>query len=229
MKLSDNNGQTIDFLIPDETKTIGVNCSGGADSAILLYMVCEYIKTHKMETSVAVLTCANDAKHRWNARKAADVINYTIDRLQWNQIDIHYAYYRSRQETTHFHKVEGELFDDNRIDMLVAGITANPKLQSMVVNSAGEAVDLAVDALTVRNVDAQPVDFNSRYVTPFVNVDKRFVASMYQQYNVMDLLDLTRSCESLPDAGTPFDPEFEKNPCGLCWWCLERKWAFGRF
>ena len=43
----------------------------------------------------------------------------------------------------------------------------------------------------------------------------------------MPLFDLTRSCEVIPEG--EFDPEFEKNPCGRCWWCLERKWAFGRW
>jgi 7-cyano-7-deazaguanine synthase in queuosine biosynthesis len=52
---------------------------------------------------------------------------------------------------------------------------------------------------------------------------------MYNQYDVMPLFDLTRSCEAVPDEDAAFDPEFEKNPCGRCWWCLERKWAFGRW
>ena len=43
------------------------------------------------------------------------------------------------------------------------------------------------------------------------------------------MLDLTRSCESTPEPNSKFSKDFEHIPCGKCWWCLERKWAFGKF
>jgi hypothetical protein len=61
------------------------------------------------------------------------------------------------------------------------------------------------------------------------NVDKKFISFLYTYFNVNDLFDLTRSCEAVPDLEFGFNPDFEKLPCGTCWWCLERKWAFGRF
>ena len=52
---------------------------------------------------------------------------------------------------------------------------------------------------------------------------------MYKEANLLDeLYPITRSCE--------YDPTSNyfkniKNPgighCGKCWWCEERKWAFG--
>lgn len=232
MKLSDTHGQTTDFDLPSDAKNVGVNCSGGADSSILLYMVCDYVKQYRPDVKISVVTCANDAKHRWNVRKAADVINFTIDRLGFNPIDMHYAYYRDRQSVEYFHDVESRLYQDGRIDMMVSGITANPKLQAIVTDSRGRQVDLSVEALPDRNSDNSPAMHQNsagmKFYTPFVNVDKRFVAAMYDQYQVPELFDLTRSCEALPDADAVFDPEFEKTPCGTCWWCLERKWAFGR-
>jgi 7-cyano-7-deazaguanine synthase in queuosine biosynthesis len=237
MKLSDDFGQEIDFEIPKTKTSIAVNCSGGADSSILLFMVCEYIKSNQLDTKVSVLTCGNDNKNRWNVRKAADVINYTIDKLKWNQIDTHYAYYRDFQDVKYFHEFERKLFEDKRVDMIVSGLTANPKVEAIVENAKGEMINLAKTALDVRNSENKPtmqIDANgNEFYSPFINVDKRFIAAMYNKYGVLDMLDLTRSCEATPQPpgmvhSVDYDPAFEQQPCGICWWCLERKWAFGR-
>lgn len=230
MKLSDSHGQTIDFVIPSGYKRLGVNCSGGADSALVLYMTCAYLKENNMtDVEVNVMTCANDKKHRWNVRKAADVINYTIDRLDFDQINTHYSYYRDVQDSEYFREIERELFKDQRIDLAVSGITATPKVDAVVQDSRGEMIDLRShpDCLTPRDPNVQRPEFVGKFYTPYTNVDKRFVADMYKHYGIDDLLDLTRSCEALPK--DKFDPNFENEPCGHCWWCLERKWAFGRF
>jgi len=233
MKLFDNFGQTIDFEIDPQYKKIGVNLSGGADSAILFYMVCEYLKTNnRTDTSVSVMSCANDLKHRWNVRKAADVINYTIDKLKFNPVDTHYSYYRDKQEVEYFHAVEAKLFDDKRVDMIISGITANPKVNADIEDSKGNVINLNETGLSERAEKEQAififVSNNRCYYRPFVNHDKRFVAAMYDHYNVREgLFPLTRSCEAIPDGD--YNPEFENEPCGTCWWCLERKWAFGKF
>ena len=39
----ENSQDTIEFNLPDEFDKIGIKLSGGADSAIVLYMLCKYI------------------------------------------------------------------------------------------------------------------------------------------------------------------------------------------
>lgn len=232
MRLSDTYGQSIEFDIPEKYKKISVNCSGGADSSILLYMVAYYLKEKdRKDVKLNVLTCGNDFKHRWNPRKAADVINFVIDRLNWNQFDFHYAYYRDRQEEKYFHEVENELFLDSRHDLIISGINANPKVPAIVKNIHGIAVDLSIEALPERDASNTLSSWSQTgtHYTPFVNVDKRFIAAMYDYFSVQDLFKLTRSCETIPDFNLGFDSNFENTPCGECWWCLERKWAFGHF
>lgn len=240
---SDDGTQSINFDIHEKYNKILVNCSGGADSAILLYMVVDYLmKNNRTDTTVSVATCANDFKHRWNARKAADVINWTIAHTGFANFDMHYTYYRDKQDTVYFHEIEGNLFKDGRTNIIISGITNNPVVEANVLDINGMEVDLVATGLTDRNVGedegdlvegvsydegANYAEVNYAYYKPFHKVDKRFVSSMYNQYNVMPLFDLTRSCEVIPE--TDFDPEFEKKPCGECWWCLERKWAFGRW
>lgn len=232
VEISDGT-QSIEISIPNKMKKIGVNCSGGADSAILLFAVAKYVKEHMPESTISVVTCANDLKDRWNARKAADVINYVCEKLNFTQFDMHYAYYRDKQETEYFHEVEGKLFIDGRIEMLASGITQKP-------------LEISGDT-TIEDIDGKVVNLRDKYIVgrespneiiwtrdlrfwnPMANIDKKFVAYMYDYYGVKDeLLPLTRSCEAKPDEHV-FDPEFEKHPCGRCWWCLERKWAFGEY
>lgn len=234
MKLySDDKTQSIDFVIPEKYKKICVNCSGGADSAILLYMVIDYVMKNNMtDTTVSVTSCSNAFKHRWNGRKAANVINWILHKTGFENFDMHYTYYRDKQYTPYFHDVEGSLFADKRIDIIISGITSNPLSECVVTDIDGKEVDLLETGLTDRTVEADVQTFfdegDRAFYTPFKPVDKKFISSMFRQYDVMDLFDITRSCETIPTT-EHYDPNFENKPCGRCWWCLERKWAFGRY
>ena len=58
---------------------------------------------------------------------------------------------------------------------------------------------------------------------PFVNVDKKFVADLYKQFDLMDdLFPLTMSC-----IGFDYQTNYFTEPCKKCYWCHEKKWAFG--
>lgn len=239
--LTDTHGQMIKFGIPEQYKKIAINLSGGADSSILLYMIAKFLQDHnRTDTTVSVLSCANDLKHRWNPRKAADVINFVIDDLKFMQLDMHYSYYRDFQNEAYFHDVEKKLAQAGDVDLFVSGITANPYVGETATNARDEVIQLEDGMLDKRNARDNQIWYTgnkAHYWTPFINVDKRFVAAMYDQYGVRDnLFPITRSCEAIPDRDEnnnpvygKYDADFEKKPCGRCWWCLERKWAFGEF
>lgn len=235
MKLFDeSSNQHIEFNIPEKHKKIAVNCSGGADSSILLLLTVDYlIKNNRDDVELNVLTCSNDYKHRWNGRKAADIINYVIDKTKFKNFNFHHNYYRDRQDVKYFHQVEYELFTSGKIDLIIGGITANPlSEEALVEDKHGKIVNLKKDALEARNGTERRVWKTYEMATwydPFTNVDKRFVAFLYKKLNAEDMFDLTRSCESIPVEQTKYQKDFEEVHCGKCWWCLERKWAFGRF
>lgn len=54
-------------------------------------------------------------------------------------------------------------------------------------------------------------------IFPWGTIDKKFIFTQYEKYGIMDLSLLTVSC--IGDPG----------PCGKCFWCKERKWAFGNY
>lgn len=56
----------------------------------------------------------------------------------------------------------------------------------------------------------------------YANVDKKFVAGVYKENNLMDtLFPLTRSCVGRPKETDNFTKE-----CHRCFWCYEKAWAF---
>ena len=229
----EESGQSINFQIPEAYKRVAVNCSGGADSSILLLLTAHYLKETGRENDVklSVLTCSNDLKGRWNGRKAADVIDYVIRKTGYTNFDMHYTYYRDTQDEKYFHMVESELFSQKRVDFIASGITSNPPEGVMVEKANGEIRDMWEGRLPDRDGTIKTelnVSGIMAFYMPFTNVDKRMVASLYKQLDAEDLLDRTRSCEAIPDAGN-YDENFDKEPCGKCWWCCERKWAFGKF
>jgi hypothetical protein len=66
---------------------------------------------------------------------------------------------------------------------------------------------------------------NKRLYKPFVNLDKKFVAEIFLQNNLMDsLFPLTKSC-----CGGPELTENYTKPCQRCYHCFEKYWAFGRY
>jgi len=63
--------------------------------------------------------------------------------------------------------------------------------------------------------------YNNIY-KPYLNVDKKFVAGVFIENNLMDTLyPLTRSC-----VGTVKETKNFTKECGHCFWCHEKKWAF---
>jgi 7-cyano-7-deazaguanine synthase in queuosine biosynthesis len=229
MKLYDSkSNQSIDFFIPEKYKNIAVNCSGGADSSILLYTTIKFLQENQRNDSkITVLTCANDRKGRWNAKNAGLVINYVIEKTKTNIIDTHLSYYRDIQHQKYFHEIESNLFRNKQIDLIISGVTANPIDDTLVKNIDNKIINLTDEALLERDGRNQKIWHyyeDASWYTPFANVDKKFVAFLYNLYQVNDLLELTRSCEGFKDSTDNFT-----KPCGNCWWCLEKKWAFGKF
>lgn len=231
MKLYDQEtGQSIDFFFPEKFKKVAVNCSGGADSSLLLFLVIDFLKKeNRSNTLVTVLTCANDFKGRWNARNSTSVINFIIDNTKTQLIDKHLSYYRDVQDKKYFHEVEYGLINCGEVDLIISGITANPMSGDTTVHDInGNIVELKDEALPERDGTNNKVwteHTEASWYTPFANVDKKFIASIYRQYDLTDkLLPLTRSCESFGETTEDYT-----KPCGKCWWCLERKWGFGTF
>lgn len=226
--------QSVDFVLPN-TKKIGINCSGGADSSILLLLLFHYcIQNNIDDMKIIVVTSVNDNTGRTNGKHANAVINYIIEKTNKNFIDQHIMFYRKKQMSAYFYDIIFPLLETKKVDFFMTGRTCNPLENTFVENCNNEIVNLSNNALPIRNGTNHPVyEKNGKNETvwyrPFINVDKRFIRFLYNYLGANDLFYLTRSCEpfSLGQKTFVYQKEVE-NHCGKCWWCLERKWAFGR-
>jgi 7-cyano-7-deazaguanine synthase in queuosine biosynthesis len=64
-------------------------------------------------------------------------------------------------------------------------------------------------------------DYEFGDIRPFMMMDKKEIANIYKQYDLLDnLFPLTNSCGGHSPANTH---------CEKCWNCRERLWAFGKF
>jgi hypothetical protein len=73
--------------------------------------------------------------------------------------------------------------------------------------------------LTSGGVPKSVVKSDDRLYVPWVNLNKKDIAAMYTELGLLEnLLPRTRSCENENHPGSH---------CGKCFWCGERKWAFG--
>ena len=217
----ENSQDTIEISIPPDIKNVGIKLSGGADSAIVCYMVATHIVKERPDVSVYVITCNAEGKE-YQVEFARRVMLKVSD-LTGLKFAGHFTALARTDSSKHYSADQDSLidnvYDNNVIGMHFAGITANP--------NNDEAPELYVD------LDAMPSDDRSKLPTkrpyqygrsycPLINIDKRGVAELYQNLGVIDsLFPVTRSCEA-------YTSNFTKH-CGKCWFCKERFWGFGRY
>jgi 7-cyano-7-deazaguanine synthase in queuosine biosynthesis len=226
MYLEDEFGQSINFHINPSHKRILLNLSGGADSALVFYLLVKYlIENERHDTTIGCLTLAFHKRYRWQARRSANIIEYMISKFNYYNILNHHTVYGEDYHDSHLHKYHKEVFERNEYDMLIGGNTANPRFDVDIELKNGEHINLWKDCdpmIGCRNETNIPdtIDrYGKPYYSPFANVDKRFVASVYKQFDLDDLLQETRSCcTNMPDY---------EEPCGYCWSCGERKLIWG--
>lgn len=207
--------------IPVPEGTIGVSCSGGADSVALLYTLMvecpdkkiivytaiENLLDFRILAGPAVSTIIGKIQQRIGYRNVQHVITY--DNNQGDEFPPQELYKSPHNDLTR-----------GVITALYTGITATPPLD--IARSFDD------DPAMLSEVERRAPGQNNatqlgQMIFPFVNYDKKKIAEIYQHYELMDwLYPLTFSCENT-------DNVFE-NPvhCGECWWCQERAWAFGK-
>jgi 7-cyano-7-deazaguanine synthase in queuosine biosynthesis len=194
---------------------VGIRISGGADSAILAYMLAVYKRDYRPHLALHPITCINDQKP-YQEIFAKQVLS-KITELTGVEFDEHFVENvngdRYREDQGVFQE---NLYKEKKIDIHYMGETMNPPIEVEADwkfkgggrdNSRDEKSEIR-DSVTIRK--------------PFRNLDKKGIAELYQHFGVMDtLFPLTRSCEI-------HTLDFS-NHCDQCWFCLERKWGFGRY
>ena len=216
-----NSQQDIDFKIDPQFNKVGIKISGGADSAMICYILSKYKVTERPEITIHPITAVNILKP-YQLIFSKKVIEFC--EKEFNIKFAEHLYCEPVMEGTELQNAQDMLtegaYKNKIIDCHVTGINCNPP--SDVCNSFNEAVIGERDFRRDRTEEIKSTMPGPRCYRPFANLDKQGIAELYSHFNLMDtLFPITKSCESKTyDWSTPH--------CGTCWWCHERQWGFGR-
>ena len=209
-----------------------VKVSGGADSAILLYMLAKYKAEYNPEVEF-IITSSNHAGRPYQfefAQKVIEVVerHYSLGNYEHVKNDNRGGeHYDIDMEKMNLPLLE----DEHTIQFM--GITANPSIEEL---QEYEDTPEGYEDMVRHRPPERDLDFADRYPEkefefepgvyrfnrPFTLINKKAVAEIYDYFGMREeLFPITRSCEFTTT-------DFSKH-CGDCWFCHERRLGFGHF
>jgi len=225
-----------------EWKKISISLSGGADSALLTFLLCNKISKTKTGAEIHIISHTRCWKTKpWQQYDSLNVFNWLRNRFSDIQFIRHTNFIPPDLEwgdsgatiiDEYGKQVSGDIIElrsfaeyigfYEKIDAYFNAVTRNPK---------------NVDFKGMHTRDIDPTDNNKHLEImmhmgiyachPFRFIQKDWIINQYFNLNILDLLHLTRSCE-----GTFENLNYRNYRvgqyvpiCGECFWCKERDWA----
>jgi len=190
---------------------IGVWLSGGTDSAIGLYL----LQLHNIKTTILPVHGLNLNRWKKGAKILRDEISenvikivrekftnksHLLNDLYCFDYDLDYELEVNKTHRDYHKPVEDKLIDEGKIQIMMGFATKNPPAP-ILTNHQGR--DSWRDKTKANNK------------IPFIQRDKKWIASQYKKYYLMeDLFPITVTCNGVI------------GPCKQCFPCQEKKWAF---
>lgn len=230
-------------------KNIGISLSGGADSALLLHLLCDLITKHDLKINVHVITNIRMWKLRpWQEWIAKEVYRYFVNRFTNVRFKLHQNFIPPDLEwgevgpnivDEHGKLVSGDIIETRsfgeyvshteNLDAYFNAVTKNPpveidkKMSMRDVEPSEDNLHLAI------------TDYMDTIVChPFRFTSKDWIVKQYKRYGIEELFETTRSCEGdtyrYPHVFNGLDyktyiPGQYVPVCNGCYWCFERNWA----
>lgn len=222
-----------------EWRSIAISVSGGADSALLSYLLCTIAKEGFTVHIINHVRCWKTKP--WQQHDADNVFEWLVRRfphtifkrhINFIAPDLEYGNVGPNLTDEYGKKVSGDNIQARAyaeyichkydVDAYYNAVTRNPRLAQF-------------NGMRERNIE--PTDENKhlslmkhmgRYAChPFRFIEKSWVVKQYRRLGILDLFGSTRSCE-----GTFKDLDYSNykkgqyvSVCGECFWCKEREWA----
>lgn len=213
--------------IPKYISKIGIKISGGADSAIVCYMLAKYLQEERPNIQVFPITGVSDTRP-YNKIFAENILK-KIEHLTGFQFSKHYWMQVKTDSAQNYIKGQENIVDTairkEGINCMFNGITSNPSKEDAPILYTGKLASKApVDDRTRSSIKKPRFYYKKNFldVKPLINTDKKGVAEHYIRNNLLDeLFPLTRSCELRTH-------DFSEH-CKECWFCQERYWGFERY
>lgn len=236
------------FYFDDNWKNIGVKLSGGADSSILYYAVCNYFKD-RADVNIYPMTLDTEFKPWYSegAKKIIDKVTQLTGKSPAKHI-IKYSDKHKDRDTVNFYIEEQVEMSKNTIkqyslDVVYSGLTSNPlkeDISEAVIKKYGDdkitniALGYIKGADPKREMGSNVYENVSKYndkfsnIRPFIHADKKLVYDVYKYFGMLEeLYPLTYSCETRhQEHRFKITDQHNWDHCGYCFFCCERIYAF---
>lgn len=245
--LHDING--VPIPVSSDWRNIGISVSGGADSALLAFLICKIAKDRGYLSRIHIISNVRMWKLRpWQRYNSIDVYRWLRLRFPMLEFRRHENFVPPEFEwgtqgptiTDEY----GELKSGDTIEIRAhAEFVAHTESLDAYFNAVSHNPPVALPgAMSMRDVEPT-VDNVSKMITkymdtvschPFRFVDKSWIYQQYVSNDIMDLYQITRSCEGdrsvYPEVFGDLDYQTYTSGqyvpvCGECFWCRERSWA----
>jgi hypothetical protein len=248
MDTIDIHGQSIEIdgvLIPfnKHWKNIAISVSGGADSALLAWLLCKIITEQGANTTVNIISHTRCWKTRpWQQQNSLDVYNYLVESypsIEFKRFtnfiapELEYGNIGPTITDEYGKLVSGDnimqrafaeyVCVTGSIECYYNAVTCNPK--HVFLEGAMQSRDLVQPPVLSHLELMYHLSFLASH--PFRFTDKSWVIRQYIKNQIQSLLDITRSCEgefNSIDYKT-YKPGQYVPLCNNCFWCKEREWA----
>jgi hypothetical protein len=188
-----------------------IKMSGGCDSSLVAYLLAKHSIDNSLNLIVyPIIILQYDSP--WQLDAVTDIINFIQSKTGFTFANtLTYVQNEGDKKIDIMRAFEAELTGDKTVDYVISGSNHIPKDANFSSASYTPQDRLG----TFQEL------WDGNIYTPIMNNDKKDIADLYVQHNLMDtLFPITKSC--VQDTSTAYAH------CGNCWWCDERQWAFGK-
>jgi len=211
-------------------KNISIDVSGGADSALTVFLILRELNRRNQDCVVHIITHHRCWKSKpWQGFISKEVYDH-LYKLRGNVKMMRHTNFipeglESKAvagddrtgECICVDEYRDKLIYDLDIDMGYNCTTLNP---SIIMEGHVPSRNLDV----VRKINL--IDTNERMSNLLMYTNKSWVIKQYKDNNILDLLYVTRSCEGYIHTRNPSEWDgIRPEDCGECFWCIERHWA----
>jgi tRNA(Ile)-lysidine synthase TilS/MesJ len=236
MHLHNIDGVEIPF---DATwQNIAVSVSGGADSALLAYLLCSINKNSTVHVISHTRMWKTRPWQQWDSVRIYNWLKLQFPTIKFRRYtnfiapELEYGNIGPSLIDEYEKRVSGDNIQQrayaeyvcyqHNIDAYYNAVTRNPRLAQF-------------NGMLERDIEPTPDNEHLRImrhmevwaIHPFRFVDKSWVIKQYKRLDLWDFLELTRSCEGEFDNINyqTYTPGQYVPICGECFWCKERDWA----
>lgn len=220
---ADSGSSTI-IPLSNQWNTLGIQLSGGLDSALLLFLTAKAIKEKNLNIKIQPISVFIPTKVK-NIVATDSIINTVRSITGVDFINDGLVFNMPLEETT-THDGKKDLFFKNMIKNLFVSGHINFEFNGNTKNPPEDVRrNFKNDQFRQKNRDdAQSIYTSTHSASPHYRMDKRDIVNLYTKYDLINTLaPLTVSCDENINVVHDFEMTV---PCGKCWWCQERMYGF---